>query len=110
MPPKSKAKSKDTGRITIENVNVPGYTVQVEARKYEAMRTALLKAIPTASPGLTQSEMQDAVLEHLPDDLFPGGEKSNWWAKMVQLDLEAKGILAREPSKPLRWHLGSKKK
>jgi hypothetical protein len=22
----------------------------------------------------------------------------------VQLDLEAKGVIAREPSKPLRWH------
>jgi len=40
----------------------------------------------------------------LPESLFPGGAKSGWWAKTVQLDLEAKDIVVREHSKPLRWH------
>jgi hypothetical protein len=26
-----------------------------------------------------------------------------WWAKCVQLDLEAQGVLARDGGKPLRW-------
>lgn len=44
------------------------------------------------------------MLAGAPQDLFPGGEKSGWWAKTVQLDLEAKGILVRDTkSKPLRW-------
>jgi len=48
--------------------------------------------------------MRDAVVPHLPDDLFPGGAKAGWWSKAVQLDLEAKGVIARESSKPLRWY------
>lgn len=48
--------------------------------------------------------MLDALVPHLPDDLFPGGAKAGWWSKAVQLDLEAKGVIARESSKPLRWH------
>jgi hypothetical protein len=33
-----------------------------------------------------------------------GGAKAGWWSKAVQFDLEAKGVIAREPGKPLRWH------
>jgi hypothetical protein len=32
--------------------------------------------------------MFEAVKEHLPEDVFPGGAKANWWAKTVQLDLK----------------------
>ena len=91
-------------RVTIENVNHPGHTSTADAGMYHAMRAALLKVMPTAAPGLTQAQMQDAVLPRLPDDLFPRGAKAGWWSKTVQLDLEAKGVIAREPSKPLRWH------
>ncbi len=90
-------------RVTVENVNVPGYTVRVNAGKYHAMRKALLKVLPSKGPGLTQSAMFKAVVPHLPKELFPGGAKAGWWAKVVQLDLEAKSIIAREPTKPLRW-------
>lgn len=93
-----------TGRVTIENVNHPGSTSKVDAGMYHAMRDAMLKVLPAAAPGLTQAQMRDAVMPHLPDDLFPGGAKAGWWSKSVQLDLEAKGVIARERSKPLRWH------
>src|SRR5690349_1710707 len=83
-------------RITAENVNVPGHTVQLDAGKYGAMRKALLDVLPKNAPGLTQAEIRKAILAHLPTDLFPGGAKAHWWAKMVQLDLEAKGIVDRE--------------
>jgi hypothetical protein len=91
-------------RIEVENVNHPGLTARVDATKYAAMRSALLKALPARSPGLTQAEMQQAVLRYLPRAQFPGGAKAGWWAKTVQLDLEAKGLVKREPGKPLRWH------
>ena len=55
-------------------------------------------------PGLTQKEIQQNIIAYLPQDLFPGVATSGWWAKTVQLDLEAKGIVARENTKPLRWH------
>jgi hypothetical protein len=93
-------------RIVVENVMSPGRTFKVDANKYRAMKTALLKVLPKKAPGLTQSEMRTAVVAHLPEAEFPGGAKAGWWMKCVQLDLEAKGAIAREESaKPLRWYL-----
>jgi hypothetical protein len=68
------------------------------------MRGALLDALPAEAPGLTREEILEAVPPLLPQGLYPGGEKAGWWSKAVQLDLEAKGVIAREASKPLRWH------
>lgn len=90
--------------IAIENVNVPGRTSNVNAEKYAAMRRVLLKVLPKSGAGLTQAEMRDAALPHLPDALWPGGRTAFWWIKTVQLDLEAKGLVVRDPrSTPLRW-------
>ena len=89
--------------ISIENINVPGKTTQVNAAKYSAMRSALLKVVPKNGEGLTHKEMAELSKQYLPDDLFPGGAKSMWWSKTVQLDLEAKGLLKRKATKPLRW-------
>lgn len=94
----------DHDKITVENVNVPGYTTRVNAAMYNAMKKAMWKVLPKRAPGMTQAEMREAVLAHLPEDLFPGGAKAGWWAKTVQLDLEAKGSMVREATKPLRWH------
>lgn len=90
-------------KIKVENVNQPGKVTNVNAAKYQAMKTALLKVLPKSEPGLTQREMMDQSKDHLPDALFPGGATSGWWAKCVQLDLEAKGLMHRDQSKPLRW-------
>lgn len=95
-------------KIVVENINVPGHTTRVDAAKYAAMKTAFLHILPDKSPGLTQKEIQQQVKAHLPEDLFPAGKTSGWWAKTVQLDLEAKGRVLREKTKPLRWYkLGS---
>ncbi len=91
--------------VVIENINCPGQTANVDAEKYDAMKKSLMKVLPKKAPGLTQAEIRLAVLIHLSEDLFPGGAKANWWAKIVQLDLEAKGLIDRESTKPLRWHL-----
>lgn len=96
--------SSDEEKITIENVNVPGYTTRVNAAMYTAMKQAMLQVLPKGEPGLTQSEIREAVVAYLPDELYPGGAKAGWWAKAVQLDLEAKGVVIREAAKPLRWH------
>jgi hypothetical protein len=100
----TKPKQADAHRVVVENINVPGRSSRVEATRYNAMREALLQALPKQAPGLTQAEMLQALLEYLPEELFPGGAKAGWWMKSVQLDLEAKGVVVREASKPLRWH------
>lgn len=91
-------------KIIVENVNVPGHTTRVNKAMYDAMKQAMWKTLPSKAPGLTQSEIREAVVAHLPEDLYPGGAKAGWWAKTVQLDQEAKGGLVREAVKPLRWH------
>lgn len=102
MPSTKKAQDE---RVVVESILSPGRTFTVDAKKYAAMKRALLKVLPRKAPGLTQSEMWDAVLVHLPESEFPGGAKAGWWTKCVQLDLEAKGVVVRETSaKPLRWH------
>lgn len=86
-------------KIEIENVNTPGRVERVEKRKYVAMRDALLTVLPATSPGLSVAEAKAALL---PQNLFPNGEKAGWWLKAAQLDLEAKGTIQREATKPLR--------
>jgi hypothetical protein len=98
------AKAPDASRVTVRNPNAPDYVSTVDAVKYAAMKKALLKVLPAKAPGLTQSEFINAVVAHLPEELFPGGEKAGWWGKCVQLDLEFHGMIVRESSKPLRWH------
>ena len=101
---KKSSKPKRSDRITVENINVPGYTTTLDATMYMVMYDALLKALPATAPGLTQAEMISAVVPYLPEALFPGGAKAGWWVKSVQLDREVKGDIIREDSKPLRWH------
>jgi hypothetical protein len=93
-----------TGRTEVLNVNHPGRTERVDARKYGAVREVMLEHVPAAAPGWTQAELRDGLVPHLPQDLWPGGAKAMWWIKLVQLDLEARGLLRRVPGKPLRWH------
>ena len=69
---------------------------------YHAMRRALLEILPKTSPGLTVVDIQKRVIAFLPEELFPQGVKVGWWTKTVQLDLEAKGLVAREKKTPLR--------
>jgi hypothetical protein len=94
--------SKTAAKMKIENVLQPGKTYSADPAKYEAMKKAVLAVLPKASPGLTVAEVRDRVVAHLPEELFPGGAKSGWWMKAVQLDLEAKGIISREKTSPIR--------
>lgn len=90
-------------RVEIENVLQPGKTYRVEAGKFAAMRDAMLAILPAEAPGLTPGEIKAAVLPRLPEHLFPGGDKAGWWIKAVQLDQEAKGVLARSTA-PVRLY------
>jgi hypothetical protein len=83
--------TKDTGR-------------RVDATKYAAMQRVLLRVMPTKAPGITEARMGVAVAKLAPKTIFPNTTHS-WWAKCVQLDLEARGKLVREKTTPVRWHL-----
>lgn len=89
-------------KLKIENALHPGKTYTVDAVKFEAMRVAVMKVIPPQAPGLTPADIKLALLPHLPQHLFPNGEKAGWWMKAVQLDQEAKKVLARSEKPPVR--------
>jgi len=91
-------------KIEIENVLRPGSTYSVDAAKHAAMKKAYLAVLPKAPPGMTVAEIGKDLLPHLSEDHFPGGAKAGWWAKAVQLDLEAKGVVARTDGRPLRLY------
>ena len=77
----------------------------MDAAKYHAMRDAMLRVMSKDPPGQTAKEIKEASLAHLPENLFPGGATAGWWLKAVQLDLEAKGVISRSDTKPLRFFL-----
>lgn len=89
--------------IEIENVLQPGKAYRVDAAKFAAMREAMLAVLPSEAPGLTPAEIKAQVVGRLPEALFPGGDKAGWWIKAVQLDLEAKGLVARATA-PVRLY------
>ena len=94
----------DPDKIEIENVNTPGRTERVNRAKFEAMRDALLRVLPVGEPGITVSEAKEALLPLLPDEHFPGGATAVWWLKTTQLDLEAKGLVRRQTTRPIRLY------
>lgn len=96
--------ARPQAKVAMENPNSPDRPVRVDADKYHAMRDAMLAVLPATVPGLTVAEVKARLLPLLPETLFPGGAKAGWWLKGVQLDLEAKGVIAREQTKPLRLH------
>ena len=91
-------------KIEVENVNSPGRTTRLDRAKYEAMRDALLVVLPTEAPGMKVPEAKAALLPQLPDALFPDGDRAGWWLKAVQLDLEAKKVVAHAPGSPVRLY------
>ncbi|KEJ93943.1 hypothetical protein SAMN05444149_105424 [Pseudosulfitobacter pseudonitzschiae] len=91
-------------KIEVENPNTPGRTTRLDRAKYEAMQAAFLPILPKDPPGLKVAEAKAALLPHLDQSLFPGGAKAGWWLKTVQLDLEAKGIIARADGSPVRLY------
>lgn len=93
-----------SNHIEIENVLQPGKTYRVDAAKFAAMRDAVLAELPDHGPGSTPAELKTRVLGRLPQSLFPGGATAGWWLKAVQLDLEAKRVIARAPTAPVRLH------
>ena len=88
-------------------VGVMDGTPSRSAARVKAARAALGPDIGLACDAhgtFTVAEAKARLLPLLPEALFPGGDKAGWWLKGVQLDLEAKGLIAREATKPLRLH------
>jgi len=95
----------ESDKIEIGNVTSPGRVTRVDKAKYLAMEDALLSVLPASAPGISAAEAKRRLLPLLPQDLFPGGAKAGWWQKAAQLNLEAKGQVVRQDTRPLTFHL-----
>ena len=89
---------------TIEVLTAAGKPWRCNRIKFETMRAALMAVLPAEPPGLSVAEAKAALLPDLDPDVFPGGEKAGWWIKAVQLDHEARGIIARAKGSPVRLY------
>jgi hypothetical protein len=75
--------------IEVKNIKQPGSIKLLDAAMYVAMNNAYLAVLPASSPGMTIAEISERLTSHLPQKLYREGAKAGWWAKTVQLDLEA---------------------
>ena len=99
--------SATVSSIQARNVNHPEHRENLKAEKYNIIREAILAALP-ADDWMSFAEMETAVRARLderqvPKRLFPKPGSVRWYCKAVQLDLEARGEIERQPRKsPLR--------
>ena len=89
--------------ISARNVNHPEHRENLKADKYHIIREAMLRSL-SEEDWLSFHEMEDRVRERLqeqavPKALFPKPGSVRWYCKAVQLDLEARGIIQRQPRK-----------
>jgi hypothetical protein len=72
----------------------------ISRKRYETLKVAILAALRTKE--LTHTELSKAVAARLKGK-FEGNV--NWYAETVKLDLEARRVIERTPTKPQRYHI-----
>ena len=77
------------------NVNKGSRGFAVTDEKYEPIRKAILASLPRNKEGVSFKELVAAVGAKVPEGLFPKPGSVAWYAKVVQLDLEASGQIER---------------
>jgi hypothetical protein len=76
---------------------------RIAKTKYDAVRTAILKAVPPNSEGVPFTGLADAVAMLLPATTLATLGSVGWYTTAVKLDLEARGEIERIPgTKPQR--------
>ena len=65
--------------------------------KYDAVREALLKAVPRDPEGVLFKELPERVRRLLPRRVRENLGSINWYTVTVKLDLEARRVLERVP-------------
>ncbi len=87
--------------IRARNVNHPGHRENLKAEKYSVIREAMLSAL-SFDDWMPFADLEDAVRawlkqEQVPATLFPKPGSVRWYCKAVQLDMEARGEIERQP-------------
>ncbi len=96
--------------IQARNINHPEHSENLKAEKYNVIREAMLASL-SGGDWMPFSELEEKVSAWLNDNgvpkaLFPKPGSVRWYCKAVQLDLEARGEIERQPKKsPLHLRL-----
>ena len=85
---------KKKEKFTTLNVTEGAAGTRIDRWKYDAMRRAILLALPRNEPGLPFKELAAAVQTHLPEN-WEGS--IGWYVTTVKLDLEARNEIQRVP-------------
>jgi len=89
--------------IQARNVNHPEHRENLKAEKYNVIREAILAVLPD-DDWMPFADLEEAVRarlkdKHIPAKLFPKPGSVRWYCKAVQLDLEAREEIERQPKK-----------
>ncbi len=74
----------------------------VKKAEYEAMEQAILTFLRRVKKPVSSRELLSGVEKLVPPGLFPDANKTRWYAKVVQRDLELTGRIERLPEPPVR--------
>lgn len=77
---------------------------RISLEKYTMIRKQILKIL--ANKELTHTELMEKLYGNV-KDTFEGGVQ--WCGETVKLDLEARNILERTPTKPVKYKLSAKR-
>jgi hypothetical protein len=64
-------------------------------KRYWPMRAAILRAVPDEAPGISFEQLVDQITLMVDGSLFQAPRTIDWYARLVQLDLEARELLHR---------------
>ena len=89
--------------IRARNVNHPEHVESLKAEKYHIIREAMLASL-SKNEWTSFEDLEARIRAYLdekrtPPALFPKPGSVRWYAKAVQLDLEARGEIERQPRK-----------
>jgi hypothetical protein len=89
--------------VELLNANTGRTGGRLPKRRYEAMRTALLKVIPITRTGIAYKDLNARVTPLLPAWWRKEGWSISWHIATVKLDLQARGLLENVPdARPMR--------
>lgn len=94
MTPKQTTESE---MVELLNANTGRAGGRLPKRRYDAMRTALLKAVPRTERGMAYKELNARVLPLLPKWWRDEGWSVSWHVATVKLDLQARGLIENVP-------------
>jgi hypothetical protein len=71
---------------------------RISPKRYDALRRAILFAVPKDADGILLADLTRAVAPRVPKALFRDASL-RWYVTAVKLDLEAQGLIERSPGR-----------